>query len=287
MRIEINTEIDDAATLNTLGQLLMAITARALAPAAPNPHNHQPAPDFSKAESLPADNFEKGTRVADVAAESVFAGAAPLPAAPPANIPLAPLAPLPPAPPPLPAAPVGAMIPPPPGALPEVDSAGVPYDARIHNDGKTKKQDGTWKHRKKLDPAILAAVMAEIAPVPTGTPAPIPPLVLTLPAPPPIPPAPVIPPSVSVAPALAPEPIPVPASAPFVASTDATGAITFRDLMAKMNAAKATGKFTEADAEAGLKQLQLRHDEFSKLVMPVAAEQRKWFSAYIDSKGVA
>lgn len=44
----------------------------------------------------------------------------------------------------------------------EVDSSGLPYDARIHNDGKTKKVDGTWKIKKGLDRNYAATVEAEL-----------------------------------------------------------------------------------------------------------------------------
>lgn len=45
----------------------------------------------------------------------------------------------------------------------EYDSAGLPWDARIHNKGRTKKKDGTWKLQKGLDPIIAQAIVAELA----------------------------------------------------------------------------------------------------------------------------
>jgi hypothetical protein len=61
----------------------------------------------------------------------------------------------------------------PPGASPvdkdgrpligQFDKSGVPYDARIHQPKGGKKQDGTWKLRKRIDPAIVTAVMKELS----------------------------------------------------------------------------------------------------------------------------
>lgn len=45
----------------------------------------------------------------------------------------------------------------------EVDSAGMQYDARIHQKAQGKKKDGTWKLIKGVDTAIVQAVTAELA----------------------------------------------------------------------------------------------------------------------------
>lgn len=45
----------------------------------------------------------------------------------------------------------------------EYDSAGMPWDARIHQKKKSKKQDGTWKLQKGIDPAIVQNVVSEIS----------------------------------------------------------------------------------------------------------------------------
>ncbi|MGH6634288.1 MAG: hypothetical protein ACREB0_13065, partial [Sphingopyxis sp.] len=90
----------------------------------------------------------------------------------------------------------GATLPPAPPATVERDSANVPYDDRIHSEGRTKNNDGTWRFRRKLDEAVKAAVLAEImagsgnaSPAANGVPGAsgIP----GLPPPPPPPPAPV------------------------------------------------------------------------------------------------
>lgn len=45
----------------------------------------------------------------------------------------------------------------------EFDSAGMPWDARIHQKAKGQKKDKTWKLIKGIDPAIVQAVTAELA----------------------------------------------------------------------------------------------------------------------------
>lgn len=55
----------------------------------------------------------------------------------------------------------GSVAPPPPPANVELDSAGRPWDARIHASSKAQVADGTWRKRKNLDPAIAAALTVE------------------------------------------------------------------------------------------------------------------------------
>lgn len=85
------------------------------------------------------------------------------------------------------------------------DSAGLPWDARIHSENRALKADGTWRQRRNCDPALVAAVTAELLgePQPTVTPVPPPPppapvavstelpvvAVVAAPSPPPPPPA--------------------------------------------------------------------------------------------------
>lgn len=45
----------------------------------------------------------------------------------------------------------------------ETDSAGQPYDVRIHSAGKSKIADGTWKLKKGVDKALVAQVQAQNA----------------------------------------------------------------------------------------------------------------------------
>lgn len=66
--------------------------------------------------------------------------------------------------PPVPA-PVAAPVPAPiaaPGTVTELDSSGMPWDARIHSSSKAKKGDGTWKVRRGLDDKEYEAVRAEL-----------------------------------------------------------------------------------------------------------------------------
>jgi hypothetical protein len=88
------------------------------------------------------------------------------------------------------------------GTLPtdDCDDAGMPHDLRIHQKGKGKKKDGTWKLQKGIDPALVSAVTQElnaqgrirkpatastvpaVTPLPVGASAPV-----SLPPPPPPP----------------------------------------------------------------------------------------------------
>jgi hypothetical protein len=101
-----------------------------------------------------------------------------------------------------------------PPAAEEYDDHGVPYDGRIHQKGKSKKKDGSWKLQKGIADAVVSAVMQELASrirkVQAAPPAPAPPAPapdadtpvsvgasapVTLPPVPPIPQAPLAPPA--------------------------------------------------------------------------------------------
>lgn len=86
-----------------------------------------------------------------------------------------------------------------PTTAPDLDSSGLPWDARIHSASKAMNADGTWRQRRGLnDAALRSAVEAElraglagITPVAVAAPpVPMPPAVPVPPAPP-TPPAPV------------------------------------------------------------------------------------------------
>lgn len=56
-----------------------------------------------------------------------------------------------------------------------MDSAGLPWDKRIHSSGKTQNKDGTWKKRKGVETEVYEQVLAEISgapvtPEPTAAP---------------------------------------------------------------------------------------------------------------------
>lgn len=62
-------------------------------------------------------------------------------------------------------------------APPAIDKNGLPWDERIHAGTKALNGDGTWKKRRGVDDATVAAVTAELtsaAPQPEPTPAPQP-----------------------------------------------------------------------------------------------------------------
>lgn len=48
----------------------------------------------------------------------------------------------------------------------ELDSAGVPWDERIHASTKSQNADGTWKKRRGVDPAEVDRVTAELTTAP-------------------------------------------------------------------------------------------------------------------------
>lgn len=46
------------------------------------------------------------------------------------------------------------------GAIGEVDSEGIPYDARIHSSSREKVANGTWRNRRGVDKALVEQVKA-------------------------------------------------------------------------------------------------------------------------------
>jgi len=48
-------------------------------------------------------------------------------------------------------------------SVPDRDSKGVPWDARIHSEARTKNNDGSWRYKRKLDDAVKKAVEAELS----------------------------------------------------------------------------------------------------------------------------
>lgn len=155
------------------------------------------------------------------------------------------------------AAPVVPTSPPPAGVI--VDKNGLPWDERIHSGGENKlNKDGTWRKRKNIPDATVAAVEAElrrlmsasapadpfIAPPPTDVVTPV----ITDIAPPPA----VTLPPVAVAPTIAPPPALTPSVAPVGTGFD--GVIDWPGFMgAVMNAIK-TATLTNAEVLEVLKQ---------------------------------
>lgn len=73
---------------------------------------------------------------------------------------------------------------------PATDKNGLPWDERIHAGTKALNADGTWKKRRGVDDATVAAVTAELtgaAPAPTPEPTPAPQVETPTPTPAPVP----------------------------------------------------------------------------------------------------
>ena len=165
-----------------------------------------------------------------------------------------------------------------PGGV-DVDANGLPWDGRIHSgptDKKPKNADGTWRKKRGVDDATVAAVEAELRAA-LGAPAAAAPAIglpdrpvqwslagaaAAVPPPPPAAaaapvPASPIPAPAAAAPAPAPAaapPTPAPAvtaSGPAVATTAPSGpASTFAELMRKITSLQAAGTLTvEGTAE--------------------------------------
>lgn len=154
----------------------------------------------------------------------------------------------------------------------ELDSAGLPWDARIHQETRKQNKDKTWQNRRGIDKDMLAAVTTELKfnlqqqqqmqqSAPTATAPPPPPAAPQL-APPP-PPA-----------ALAPPPPPVTPAAP--------GGVTgFRELMQKITAGTSGGKLTQEQVDAALASVGIPPRQLIALV--TAPQHISAVSAYIDA----
>lgn len=111
----------------------------------------------------------------------------------------------------------------------EVDSAGLPWDRRIHSSAKSKIKDGTWKKLRGVDDELVAQVEAELRQSMNPV-APTPPA-----------------PEVAAAPVDDPLPCPPQAPAPTHLSAN-TSPVTFADAMKKYAAAKARNVISDAQA---------------------------------------
>jgi hypothetical protein len=158
----------------------------------------------------------------------------------------------------------------------EADSAGIPWDARIHSEAKTKNNDGSWRYKRKLDEATKTAVLAELKAggvaqtsngvpgtpsIPPVPPPPPPPVTLQQPAATAVPLPP--PSNVGVPDTARPVVVPInptsappapPATSATVATVPASSAVTvtaspskidFRTLIIKLNKALAAGTITQ------------------------------------------
>lgn len=192
--------------------------------------------------------------------------------------------------------------PPGPAVAAVYDSAGTPWDERIHQGGRARKLDGTWKIRKRLGKDFLAVVEAELAvkrQVPAGTypqngrllfvppPAPIPigltdatapatasnaaPAAANVPPPPPIPPAapvsssapPPPPPTSVILPPPATNGAPPAPVAVRVLPSD--GSVTFKELMTTVSGALKSQKLSKDQLDMGMVSVGLEANQLGVL----------------------
>lgn len=128
-----------------------------------------------------------------------------------------------------------------PGAAVDLDSEGLPYDARIHAksaNGPSKIADGTWRAKRGVDAGVVAQVKAELRQLMGATGAPLtPPAPAAVPAAPNVPPAPIQPAASPAAPAGA------------VTGFAAPAAIDFIGLVEKVGPLITSGRLTQAETE--------------------------------------
>lgn len=144
----------------------------------------------------------------------------------------------------------GAVPPPPPPPPPpgpavaaELDSRGLPWDARIHAANRARTIKGAWKNKRGVDAGLIASVegVAGAAPAVAAAGA--------IPAAPPA------------------APVSFPAAPPGAPSIPpAAGAIGFRELMQKIQTATAAGKLTTEQVNAALATVGLQPLDMPLLV---------------------
>lgn len=146
--------------------------------------------------------------------------------------------------PPAPIPPAATVVPPTGNPVPasNLDSAGMPWDARIHTSTRATVANGTWRKKRNLDPALCATVEAELrtlmgAPVPLPTPAPVP-------GHPPAPPAPASG-GVTVDTSVLPAAPPAPVASVGAYAADINGYVA---LVKRITSAQADRKITSAEA---------------------------------------
>lgn len=149
-----------------------------------------------------------------------------LPLAPPAP----PAVPVAPAVPPVP--PVVPILPQASATAPELDVTGLPWDARIHAETKSKNKDGSWRSKRNMDKAFLATIEAQLR---QAMGAPAAPAVATVASNPAVTAAPVVVPIVPPAMPAVPQPSTPPAMpGPSVAAAANTAGETFAEFMARL-----------------------------------------------------
>ena len=201
-------------------------------------------PSLSKGFALPDNVDAAATFEAPPAPSEVFAppkpvpstaGAEALPTAPVVTeAPTSPPPSIPASPPPAPplevaeAAPTAPVAPSNPAPAVELDADGLPWDARIHSETRSKVVAGTWKYKRGVDPRLVEQVEAELRGV-MGLPAPAPAE------------------SAAEADISSVDGTTAPTSAPSLTppAPTATGAVTFPQLMLKISKAVSEGRTTQ------------------------------------------
>lgn len=120
-----------------------------------------------------------------------------------------------------------------PGASVELDTAGFPYDPRIHSSSKNKNADGKWRDKRNVDPALRETVVAQLRAVMAAPP----PAASATPPAPPAPPAP--PPAADAGDAP-----PTGNAAVVFGATPTAGAMGFPEMMVALTPLMTQGKVT-------------------------------------------
>lgn len=204
----------------TTGEVLVDAATVSSVAVSPSPVSLQPAPlpDAPDAAAV------FGGAVAPAPLAPVAGAAAPAPAVAPA--PVVTPAPV--------AAATSTPATPQPAASPsssvELDSAGLPWDARIHSKNKTKTQDGKWKKSRGVDPAYVTECETQNRAILAGSGAAPAPAAAAQPAPVAVAPAPV---------AVAPAPAPAAVAPAPAAVQPAAPSVTVGDVFKRISALQA------------------------------------------------
>lgn len=152
-----------AVTPHVVGE---KVTERVVSTSRPPVAATPPVPPVPPAQIAPPDRPDAGSPPADDLAAAAIFGGQNISAAP-ASAPSVPVVPTVPTVPASAAGPASVTAPPiiaggPPGGV-ELDSQGLPWDARIHGSTRARNADGTWRQRRGLsDPDLKKRVEAEL-----------------------------------------------------------------------------------------------------------------------------
>lgn len=192
-------------------------------------------------------------------------------------------------PPPVPAAP---PAPPAAEAAAEYDSAGVPWDNRIHSDGKSTNNDGTWRGRRGVSKDAAKKIVDELRaagkvrdPAPAAAAAPVPPAPAPAAAAPPPPAAPASPAPIAAPPPSEAQPAaapPVPAAPAAAPTPGANPAAEFARIMRVVTEAQTAvpPRLTPENLTAALQAVGLTAPA---QLLPAAADVKATFEATVNA----